>query len=378
MIASMVAAAIVGLVLAALPSSPTPYAERVGVSSHVVRLPAAEGYRYLERARRGGIRWVREDFDWRALEPRPGRYDWRRTDALMRSTARLRIKVLAVVLHSPRWASGQEDYDYPPRDPATYARFVKAVANRYGAKGAFWRAQRGLRPEPLAAIEIWNEPWSYVAWRPEPDVVRYAALAKRASAAIKSVHPELDVLVSGDLHLQYADGRDYGVASGRDDRWEVGFLTQLLRQDFGAANVDGYSVHPYAGSHDPYEDALPTYADPRDGQQWLYRQVTLIRDMLKAAGKPKPLWSTEVGWSTGVPPGQGTAQETTEAKQAEYLRGALRRAVVEWRSFVARSFVYVWEKPRGNSWFEGYSLLRPDGTAKPAWRAVKRLIATGT
>ncbi len=52
--------------------------------------------------------------------------------------------------------------------------------------------------------------------------------------------------------------------------------------------------------------------------------------------------------------------------------------MVEWRSFVARSFVYVWEKPRGNSWFEGYSLLRPDGTAKPAWRAVKRLIATGT
>ena len=113
--------------------------DRIGISTSTVWLEPSVGYRYLRQAREGGAGWVREDFAWSAIEPRRGRFDWHRTDVLMRSAARLGLDVLAVAAGSPSWASGHDETDkYPPRSPGDYAQFVQAVAHRYGAWGTFW------------------------------------------------------------------------------------------------------------------------------------------------------------------------------------------------------------------------------------------------
>lgn len=347
-------------VIRATVSAPT-VADRVGFSSHLLSMSAGDDYSYMKRATAAGVHWFREDFPWSGLEPQQGQYDWAPTDTLMANASRLGADVLAIVTYSPAWASGHPESDkYPPLNPADYARFAAAVANRYGRGGTFWSENPALAPRPLRAIELWNEPWLWGFWRPGPDPSAYAALVRAAAPAIKAADPQIQVVLSGDLHLGFADGRP--------SNWLNGWLAQLLREDLPMGSLDGWAVHPYCGDRGPYQTTIKGFADQTYAQQWLYQQLLLVRDMTTAAGKFKPIWSTEVGWST--------AGDVDEATQAAYVRDAVKRAVDEWSSFVTRSFVYVLEKPHNGDRDGGYSLLRDDGSSKPAWAALSSLVAS--
>ena len=329
----------------------------------------AEGREYLNRAASIGVRWVREDFGWSWIESKgKGQADWTIPDGVMRNASVLGVNVLAMVGYSPAWANGGRDDKYPPINPRDYADFAAAVANRYGQGGTFWAANPTLSPRPIGAIEIWNEPWHHLFWKPEPDVAAYAAMVRAAAPAIKAGHPEIKVLISGDLHFAYSDGRDY--TGGTNRHWEHGWLANLLKQDVAGSSVDAYSVHPYAESRGPNLTNIPGWNDPAYAQQWLYQKVLLIRDMARNAGKAKPLWSTEFGWST--------RGDVDEATQATFTHDALVRAVTEWSSFVERSFIYVLERPHNDTRDGAYNLLRNDLSPKPGWTSLQKLMATGS
>ena len=335
------------------------YADRVGFSSHLNYMNATDGYAYMQRATTAGVRWFREDFAWSVLEPQRGLFNWGPSDALMRNAANLGGNVLAMVGYSPSWASGRTDSDkYPPLYVSDYANFASAVARRYGTNGTFWTANPTLPKRPLRAIEIWNEPWLWGFWRPNPDPAAYAALVGAAAPAVKAVDANIKVLISGDLHFGWADGRA--------NSWLDGWLSVLLRQNLPMASVDGWSVHPYCGNRDPYATTIPGFADQTYAQQWLYQQLPLIRDMTTQAGKFKPIWSTEFGWST--------AGDVDAPTQARYTTGAVRRAVDEWGGFVERSFFYVLERPHNGDYAGGYNFLWDNLTPKPAWDALSALV----
>ena len=342
------------------------YADRVGFASHTSYLSKSSGRALLSRARSIGVRWIREEFAWSIIERRgKGKFDWSVPDNVMRNAARLKINVVAMAGYAPPWANGGRDDKFPPTNVKDYADFVAAVAKRYGKGGRFWSAHRDLPQRPLAAIEIWNEPWLWTFWKPEPDPAQYAALVRAAAPAIKAARRSIKVLISGDLHLGYPDARDYTAGTHRN--WEHGFLARLLKHDLALDSVDAYSVHPYSQKFGPFEATISSFADQTFAQQWLYQKLVLIRDMLRTAGKFKPLWNTELGWSTS-----GDVDEPT---QAEYLEGALKRAVEEWGDFVERSFIFVLARPNNTHYAGGYNLLRDDMTPKPAWHTVRRLLA---
>src|SRR4029079_7932635 len=46
----------------------------------------------------------------------------------------------------------------PPRDPATYAAFLRTLIGRYGPRGSFWSANPSLPRVPVRHWQIWNEP----------------------------------------------------------------------------------------------------------------------------------------------------------------------------------------------------------------------------
>lgn len=330
---------------AVAPVGAGPEAGRVGIATSTVWLSPAEGYRYLWLARAAGITWIREDFAWSTLEPQRGRFDWTRTDALMRNAARLGVHVLAIATYAPGWASGHPESDkYPPTNPQDYAAFVRAVATRYGQAGTFWRANPRLPQVPLAAIELWNEPWLSDFWRPAPDPAAYARLVRAAASAAKAVRPRLTILASGDV----------------SDDW----LQQLLAADPGlwrSTLVDAWSVHPYCQSESPWDSTSP--------QSGRFDRVLLTRALAQQAGADKPIWITEFGWSTD--PSRPDA--VTEQTQAQYEHDALVRATTEWRSFVARSFVFTWTKPGAG---DQYNLIRPDGSVRPAWLAIQSVLAS--
>jgi hypothetical protein len=326
----------------------------LGLNTHLVWAPKADLGPVLEQVRSGHVRWIREEIPWRLVEPERGRFDWRQTDALFAAAAGSDVEILGILAYSSEWATGDPGGDtrHPPADSAEYARYARAVLERYGEDGAFWRERADLRPQPLRAVEIWNEPWTHSTWPPDPDPAAYARLVRAAVDAIRDVAPETTVAIAGDLLQVRADGAI------------VPWLEELLRVDPGLTElVDVYSVHPYpdprtAGPYDDHSDA-----------RWDYRRVELVREVDDSL----PIWITEIGWSTA-----DTDDAVTEDVQAEYLAGAVERALDEW-DYVERIFIYSFDRDTGDrSDREGhYGLRRADGTPKHAWRVLTDAVRGG-
>jgi hypothetical protein len=329
--------------------------DRIGVVGSLIFSSQAEATRELQRIRAGGVHWDREAFYWQSVEPARGRFDWRRSDALMTGASVAGVNVLAILAFSAPWASsdpsGKGDVYYPPRDPADFAHYATAVVQRYGPGGSFWAAHPKLTPRPLPAVELWNEPWWHGFWAPRADPAAYAALVRAAGAAIRRLEPKVSILVSGDLLAPESTG---------NDAW----LSELLAvRPSIAPYVDAWSVHPYP---DPKNDG------PRSGPtEYSYQRVPVIAQTVAAAGLNRPLWITEIGWSSAAPAVGGVS----EATQARYLHDALVEALTTWRGFVARTFVYAWgEDSKPSSDFEGhFALLGSNGRSKPAWNTVQQL-----
>jgi hypothetical protein len=336
-----------------IPPTEQTIGDRVGISTSTVWLPQTQGYAYLRRARYIGIDWVREGFNWTSIEPARGSFSWGRTDALMTNAARLGIRVLAVVTYAPSWASGHSGGGkYPPRNAVDYARFVNTVANRYGRNGVFWRSHPRLVPTPITAIELWNEPWLASFWGPAPDPAAYARLVRSAATAVKATRPGMRLLASGDVPEESAGvGKDWFVSALQAD-------PELWRSDL----VDAWSVHLYCHELSPTNST----ATPRAR----FDRLLLTRDLAHQALADKPIWVTEFGWQTAPAPADAVSEEL----QAQYVREALVRLTTEWQSLVARSFVYTWTAP---SLGDAYNLVRPDGSARPAWDAIRSFLATG-
>lgn len=333
---------------------------RIGLSSHLFWLGEADVDKELKRMRTGGVDWIREDFRWDLIEPSQGNFDWRRTDGLMSAAARNDVNVLAILDYSARWASsdpsGRGDIHYPPREPADFARFAGAVAARYGANGAFWREHPGLPAKPLPAVEMWNEPWGWWFWKSGPDPARYARLAKAGAEAVKAVAPSTKVLISGDLLML----RQNGSAS----EW----LGPVLDAEPSLRGlVDAYSTHPYPSPRDR------SPLDTSSGPAYRFDRAHLTHDIAAARQADKPIWITEIGWSTAAAVGDAVTEDT----QANYLRLAATSALG--KQGVERMFVFGWDRSSGVAGDrEGnYGLQRADGSMKPAWWAITSIVDNG-
>ncbi len=332
------------------PSTRATTSDWIGFSTSTVWLSPVDAYAYLSRLRAGGVRWIREDFTWSEIEPSRGRFVWRHTDNLMRNAALLGIRVLALATYAPGWASGHYGTNkYPPKNPVDYARFVRSIADRYGSRGTFWRLNPRLAPSPITAIELWNEPWMASFWEPAPDPAAYARLVRAAAVAVKARHPGLSLLASADLNDQ-------------NPSW----FTSMLAADpplWQSSLVSAWSVHPYCHDQSPSAHTLPLLES--------FDRVLLTRSLAQQAGADKPIWITEFGWRTD----QGGPDAVSEDAQAQFTRDALIRIRTQWGSFVRKAFLFTWTKP---SLEDQYNLIRPDGSTRPAWLTVQRMIATGT
>jgi glycosyl hydrolase family 42 (putative beta-galactosidase) len=326
---------------------------RVGVAGHLMWY--SDQQTEMSRLRAGGVDWTREDFLWDTIEPSKGSFDWSWPDKLMTSSSRTGMNVLAILDYSAKWASSGPNGDgtYAPRDNAEFAAYAAAIVRRYGSGGSFWSAHPELTPRPLGAVEVWNEPWGHWDWKPNPDPAAYARLARATAEAVKAATPGVKVLIAGDLLQARTDGKI------------IPWLANVLTADPGLKSlVDAYSVHPY-----PYPRELGPF-DERPDARWDFRRLELIHQV----DPTRPLWITEVGWSTAP----GVSDAVSEAQQATFVRGAVQRALGEWGGFVERIFVYSWDRSNGTSGDrEGnFGLRRSDGSTKPAWSALSALLAT--
>lgn len=227
--------------LSAAPAAESPY----GVCSHVTRW----GFSYRDESCRWiaatGIRHLRADFDWSAIQPAPDApYNWERFDRAIESAERQGVQILPIVYAFPSWAQPSLDH------LDDWARFVEAFTARYGDR--------------IPDIEIWNEENGGGG---SPDW--YAKILQAAYPAAKRGNPGVRVI--------------FGGTAGTD----LKFIEGVYRQ--GAAPFfDVMCVHPYEVLWN-LEALLP-------------EKLAALRDLMARHGDGnKPIVISELGWSTHEP-----------------------------------------------------------------------------
>lgn len=330
----------------------SPYAGRLGFHVHYAAGSVGEAVAGMQKLRAAGVRWVRDDIDWRYTEPRRGAFDWTRGDTLMTAAAITRMHVLGILAYAPPWAETDSSVPFsPPRDVADYVRYVEYTIWRYGTGGAFWKEHPELKPMPLTAVELWNEPWAWWFWGPQPDPAAYARLAHAGAAAIRSIAPQDTILLSGDVWGFRRDG------SGPP------FLSAVLAADPKLARlVTGYSVHAYSGASPP--------GSTRAELRFAFRRIVLTNRVARRFHAVKPIWLTEYGWSTAP----ATRHAVSERRQADYLVTATKLAFGRYR--VAKAFIYDYSRSSGDQGdlSDNYGMMRADGSYKPAWASLRQLL----
>jgi hypothetical protein len=269
----------------------------------------------LAALRATGATVARSDAFWEATEPRApvaGRhtYDWSFDDQIAGALAAHGLTWLPIIDYTAPWAESVAGQDHsPPRSDADYADYAGAFAARYGSGGAFWRAHPGLAPEPVSAIEVWNEPDNPEFWVPGPDAAAYARLYLDARTAIDAADPGVRALVGG---LTNAGA----------------FLPAMVRASPElVGHVDGVAVHPYG---------RPGLAVARVRGA----RATLVRLGMGAV----PLYITEFGWTTQPPGAVGYAPE---AQRPADITGVLT-TLGHLQCGLAATLLYTWVTPERN------------------------------
>ena len=270
--------------------------------------------------------WVREDVQWARIEKAQGDFNWEWQDKVIRLHRSNGLNIIGVITPAVGWATPEpsdptDDISYFPPDPDLYAGFVRQVAERYRGQVQAW--------------EIWNEPENGIHWRPAPDPAAYARLLITASAAIKSVDPNVLVLNGGVVPFDPA------------------FLNALAAN--GAWNAfDVLSVHPYVDPYTPENAQIDAVG------------ILNVKTLIAKYGT-KPIWATEYGWGTGAceRDNVGRTDEETQAnylvRAATMLRGAGAERVL-WYNFKDRQLP-CYGLLRGAGGDEDYSQRKPAATA---------------
>jgi hypothetical protein len=193
------------------------------------------------------------------------------------------MRVVTVLGFPPAWAAtSRGGHGGPSGLPqmSAWAAYVERVTRQY----------RGL----IDHWEIWHQPNSTDFWPETPDPRRYLQLLKTAYAAAKRGNPRCTVLMPG---LLGPDGNGGGME----------YLESLIR--IGAARYcDGISIHPYRKGS-PESTAFA-------------RQLQRISDLSASAGGRKPIWITELSWSTEIPTGVSEERQAAMLARAYVLAAA--------------------------------------------------------
>jgi hypothetical protein len=315
-------------------AGPVPPVRGVGISNVGADTPLAAIDAELGQAAALGAKTVRAEVSWSALEPdAPGerQSDYlARLDRVVNGAHRRHIKPLLLLLRSPCWASAapgapdscpSDSAEYPPRDPADYARIAAWLATRYQGR--------------LAGMEIWNEPdHSNEEYFKGPDKpARYAAILKAADRALTAADPKLPI-IAGSL-----------VGSN-------GAFLEALYAEGIQGHYDGLAVHYY---------------------DLTLASLRAIRAVQLKHGDHRPLWLTEFGWTSCFPAAKSEGEHTcvTAQQQARDLGDVLR--ALRAKRWVRAAIVYKLRD--GPS--EHFGVLTAGGARKPAFALLRQAFRTG-
>jgi hypothetical protein len=249
-----------------------------------------------------GFGWVKQQVEWRDVEPSKGNFNWGGLDEVVAVANSKGLRVMFSVLRSPTWASGHPDS--PPRNFNDFGDFVGALAARFKGKGM--------------AYEVWNEQNLKREWHEYPiDACKYVELLKIGYTRIKNADSSA-VVVAGALTPTGVNDPNIAV----DDRT---YLNQLygcgIRGWF-----DALGAHP-SGFNNPPDVDWRSWQDPTrpsfKGHPSFFFKATMedYRNIMVANGDGgRPIWVTEFGWAVGsAMAGYEYAAQNSEGERAQWF-----------------------------------------------------------
>jgi hypothetical protein len=289
------------------------------------------------------------DLNWSAIQRRDGSYDWTRYDTIFERAAAAGVRIMPVLVGSPRWVAARPQW--PPQsrsDRLAFRRFTAAAVDRYGPHGSFWAGKP--YPSWLRAWwwQVWNEP-NHRSWWTDgrPDARAYASLLIEISGAAKGADSDAKILSAGLPQAR--------LARRCAQLCIYKFLTDAFEVRGAARAVDAVAVHTYSVS-------------TRD----VLTRVDYAREAMRnfSDAREKHTWVTEMGWATD---GQHPRYPTVSVwEQARRLKATYRLLLDARRS--RRLLGAVWFSFRDpelrTDWYRHTGLFDWRGRAKPGWRAL--------
>ena len=315
----------------------------------VTQLPVELQEAEWDRMAQSGVESVRTVFSWALAQPQPDdAFGFAHTDPLVEWAAERGMELVPVLEVVPPWARLSPGSDTTRRGMA-YARFARALVERYGPAGTFWAERPELPRRPLRAWQVLNEPY-FRSWRRGVAHATnnwprgYVRLLRPAYRAIKRVDPGAKVVLAGLSN----------------ESWK--YLARLYR----------------AGAR-PYFDIVGQHPYVTNARRVIRALRKIRRVMIKRRDRRKRVWITELGWTATRGRLQNTLGgiETTEKGVAGRLRKSYRRLAKLQRRHPrlgGRVHFYTWASSyEGGAPFNYSGLLqvRPgeDPAPKPALSA---------
>jgi hypothetical protein len=237
------------------------------------------------------------------------------------SVASLRTLVPVVVQNGIQVLGLLLRTDLAPDNEDAWGDWVYSVVNEFKQYIKVW--------------EIWNEP-NQDKFFSGKDPVKYTVFLKRGYTEAKRADPTCKVL-GGSVVFTHQTA--------------LNFLSAIYEN--GAKDyMDALSYHPYCSPYAPDDTSSP---NP-------YIYLTKVRTIMANYSDTRPLWITEVGWTTN------DNGEVGETNQANYLVKALQMAR-DW-GWVETFIIYNW-KDSETTGTATKGLLRTDLSPKPSFYAVE-------
>jgi hypothetical protein len=315
------------------------------------RFGAVEAFWFPEAACDSGIGWERIIFDWAEHQPAgPDDWNiWNVQDAWLEDARSCGREVVAVVKHTPAWATDgtpgigvPRGLDLPVDDPGNlWAGFMRRAAEYYAPRG-------------VSRFIVWNEPdipAGTYGYEFEGDVNDYARLLAVAHQAARLGNPDAEIIIAGTTYW-------HDVNAGRRL-----YLDRLL---------ETLTALPDAAQHGHFFDALALHIYFRTDTVYdITRQAT---DLLAAHGlSDKRIWIAETNASPNLDPQWPVTRpqyQITLAQQADFLVQAAFLGLAAGADRIAAYKFYDWSLEPGA---ESFALIRADRSYRPAyyaWRAL--------
>jgi len=324
--------------------------------------PASEMRTMVE----SGVESVRVGFHWTDAQPYPNmaavptaersRYrsidgvptTFDRFDPFVANAALRRTRLLPVLTTAPGWAAkypGQ--FSSPPAGTAGYARYARALVERYGPRGGFWRENPALPRRPIRDWQLWNEANLRTSWSDRRWPAPYAALLRAARREIKGADPGARIVLGGFANYSWSS------------------LAALYRVGGGVRHLfDRVAIHPYTREV--------------KGLVTIIERVRLV--MRRNGDRRKKVLVTEFGWPSAKGKAEGFGIETTERGQAVRVRRSLNLLARERKRLrLAGIHYYTWlggreDSPESIFLYSGLRRLDSAGrpVSKPAHAAFRR------